>query len=94
MTTSLERRLRKLEAADPANVISLRELTDEELFAVLREEDPGPETETFIRWCQTGEAPPDHHPMQYGGERDPLVARMSDAQLTKLIRAARRDGCK
>ncbi len=30
----------------------------------------------------------------HGGERDPIVARMSDAQLTKLIRAARREGCR
>jgi hypothetical protein len=90
MNTALQRRLRKLEAENPGNVIALQDLTNEELFAVLREVDPGLETEAFIAWYETGEESPGFDRAKWRNH-DPRLANMTDAQLTRLIQQAAHD---
>ncbi|MGA0595160.1 hypothetical protein [Enterovirga sp. CN4-39] len=86
MSTAFEHRLRKLEA-DPANVIALHGMTDEERIAILREAKPGPATEAFVTWFQTAEAPIVFDVSGYSKHgHDPRLARMFDARLMRIAR--------
>ncbi|MGA0594939.1 hypothetical protein [Enterovirga sp. CN4-39] len=85
MSTTLQRRLKKLEAANPADMI-VDGMSDEELFDVLRGNSPGTETEEFIRCYQAGESLP-----ALRGRRDQwgVLSSLSDAQLTRIARGRR-----
>ncbi len=87
MNTALERRLRRLEASGATNAAGLDGITDEELIAILREEEPGPDTEALVTWFQTGEAPIGFDLAGYSKRgHDPQLARMSDARLMRIAR--------
>ncbi|MBM0206908.1 hypothetical protein JNW90_30815 [Micromonospora sp. STR1s_5] len=85
MSATTKRRLQRLEAKQSASLDEeLADLSDAELISMLRDVkgELSPEDEALVRYIELGE----YQPGALASHRDARLSRMSDAELTRIIR--------